>query len=134
MLTQQTYPSVTQYTERQNKAVHRILESLEKREERLGEHYQAYRVHSRQNCHRVIEISVEALGGEKVTFTVYMGDVSPSGMSFLFPYELPSPDIIIAIPLNEKDKTLFRGEIVRMKEIPDEEFFEYGVKFNGRLL
>ena len=134
MLTQQTYPGINQYTERQNKAVHRILESLEKREERLGEHYRAYRSHSRQNCHRVIEISIEALGGEKVTFTVYMGDVSSSGMSFLFPYELPSPDIIIAIPLNDTDKTLFRGEIVRMKEIPDEEFFEYGVKFNGRIL
>jgi len=134
MLTHQSYPSVNQYTEKQNKAVHRIIESLEKGEDRLGDHYKASRAHSRSRCHSVVEITVETLGGEKITFNAYMGDVSPTGMSFIFPSELPSPDIIVGIPLGNSDKTMFRGEIVRMKEFPGEDFIEYGVKFVGRLL
>ncbi len=133
MLTQQSYPCVNQYTDRQNKAVQRILDSLEKSEERLGEHYKASRAHSRQRCHSVVEIIAETLEGEKITFNAYMRDVSPSGMSFVFPNELPSPDVIIAIPLGNSEKTVFRGEIVRMKEFPGEDFIEYGVKFAGRI-
>ncbi len=134
MLTHQYYPCVTQYTDKQNKAAHRIIDSLEKGEDRLGNHYKASRTHSRQRCHSVVEITAETLDGQKITFNAYMGDVSPSGMSFIFPSELPSPDIIVGIPLGNADKTMFRGEIVRMKEFPGEDFIEYGVKFAGRIV
>jgi len=134
MLTHPSYPSVNQYTEKQNKAVHRIFESLEKGEERLGSHYEASRAHARRRCHSVVQITAESLEGEKVTFNAYMGDISPSGMSFIFPNEVPGPDIIVGIPLGDTNKTLFKGVIVRVKAFPGEDFIEYGVKFAGRIV
>lgn len=133
MITHQAYPGVDQYTEKQKRTVQRILDSLKRNEERTGSHYKASRAHSRRLCHSVVEITLETLEGEKLTFNAYMGDVSSSGMSFVYPRELPSPDIIVGIPLGGSEKAFFNGEIVRMREFPGEEFIEYGVKFAGRL-
>lgn len=134
MSLQTAYLSVQNYSEKQKREVFRLLDSLAKSENRLGEHYSLLRSHPRQRCQNILHLRLPAPSGEQVVVSAYMRDVSPGGTSFIYPGELDCHKIYVGIPIPGRDETWFQGEIVRRKQIMDQQFWDYGVKFKQRLI
>ena len=128
------YQSVENYSDRQTKTAMRILDTLDRSESRLIDHYTQIRHHKRASCRKVIHIRIPVPGGQPEAFSVYMRDVSASGAGFIYPGEIQTSEVMVGIPIPGKDDTWFQGKIVRCKEFMQEGFWDFGVKFTGRLM
>lgn len=134
MPTNLDYVSVENYSDRQRRSVQRVLDLLARNDHRFSDHYTPVRKHQRQHCHNLLTIRVPGLlADESAEFSVYMRDISPRGTSFVYPGMLDMTEIQIGIPIPGRDMTWFRGEVVRCKQVMEEDFWEYGVKFTQRL-
>lgn len=134
----QTYFSVDQYSPKQEKSAHRLLESLERNELRTQSVYNTQRSTPRRSFGGTIEVTLKnpyPVSEEKQneTITVYSADISGGGAGFIYPGEITQSELIVQIPINGRDPLIFKGTIVRRKEIVEEQFWEYGVKFIERL-
>ncbi len=128
------FVSAENYSEKQQRMVQRVLNLLARNDQRFSEHYNPVRKHQRQHCHNLLTIRVPGgMAEEAVEFSVYMRDISPRGTSFVYPGMLDLTEILIGIPIPGRDMTWFQGKVVRCKQIMEEDFWEYGVKFTQRL-
>ncbi|HBN75219.1 MAG TPA: hypothetical protein DD473_05265 [Planctomycetaceae bacterium] len=133
MVVETQFISAEQYSERQKRSAQRILDSLDRGEARLQDHYTQVRNYKRASCRKVIHVRISNPGGEPFAFSVFMRDVSSSGAGFIYPGPIPHDKILIGIPIPGRDDTWFEGVIARRKEFMQEGFWDYGVRFTGRL-
>ncbi|MCA8986340.1 MAG: PilZ domain-containing protein [Planctomycetaceae bacterium] len=133
MTTMAAYYSVEQYPEKLSRTAQRILDTLDRGESRLHDHYSQVRGHQRTTCRKVINVRIPQIGGPPQSFSVYMRDVSSGGAGFIYPGHIPEEKVMIGIPIPGRDDTWFEGKIVRRKEYIQEGFWDYGVKFTDRL-
>jgi len=133
MQVETSYLSVEKYSDRQQRLVRRLMESLTKSDSRLSEHYSHKRTHQRQRCHNVVLLRIPRPNDTPIELSAYMRDISAGGTSFVYPGDLEMRTIIVGIPIPGKETSWFEGEVVRCKQIMDEEFWDYGVRFRERI-
>lgn len=125
--------SAEQYTKRQQRLVCRLMDSLNKSESRLSEHYSHKRNHQRKPCSNYVLLRIPQKNDSPVEVTAYMRDISAGGTAFLYPGDLALRTIIVGIPIPGKEPSWFEGEVVRCKQVMDEDFWDYGVRFRERI-
>lgn len=130
--------SLEQYTEKQNRAISRVLDLLDRVEKRTNIHYSDKRSHERKDFRGIVWISMpdENAGDENQaeTIKVWSRSISQSGLSFIYPMPIYQTTILVGVPVQGNQVTWFRSEIVRQKEVQEEHFWEYGVKFLGKVI
>lgn len=133
------FVSIECYDHKQTKSVQRIIDTLNQEALRLSGHFEAQRGHGRKEFNGVVTIRVpnpdfanHGIGEPSFEFKAYCRDVSAGGTSFIYPEEIDVRKIFIGLG-NGSKKTWFNGEIVRSREMIEEDFWEYGVAFRGRL-
>ena len=128
-----------QPTRHQVRNAKRVLDSLDRLDERFQVHYSRQRKNERRHYRTLITIMVPhdesdgadlpcELGG--FTFLkVFSRDLSPNGLSFIHPGEIKHDEIFVNLPNTE---TRCKAQIVRAREVLDG-FWEYGVEFRQKL-
>ena len=137
-MSQQTaaFINVSDYSSRQKRSADRVLESLDAMANRLGSHYAHVRDHERKQMRgqAVIRFQNPSAEGEFHEFVVYVHNVSSGGICFIYPGEVEQKEILVGLKLNDGPPSLwFQGEVVRVRQISEEDFWEFGVAFRGRL-
>lgn len=132
------YLSIESYNERQNRSAQRVLDTLDQLDTRLSTHYSGKRRHTRVQyrgvgtvCIMNLEQSVLDPSGPG-SFSVHVRSLSQSGLSFIYPGEIFEKNVLIGLDQAGGGKTWFVAEVVRVKKIEEEAFWEYGVKFVRR--
>jgi hypothetical protein len=132
------YLSLENYNERQNRSAHRVLDTLDQLDTRLSTHYSGKRRHTRVQYRGVGTVcfpnpDVSILDPSSAgAFSVHIRSLSQSGLSFIYPGEIPERNVLVGLDQAGRTKTWFAAEIVRVKAIEEEGFWEYGVKFLRR--
>ncbi|WP_298868854.1 PilZ domain-containing protein [uncultured Gimesia sp.] len=129
--------NLEQYTDKQNRAISRVLDTLDRLEKRTDAHFSDNRAHERKNFRGVVWIATDpvnrAVTDEVNAIKVWSRSISQSGLSFIYPFRIYQKLIQVGIPVQDNQVTWFRVEIVRDKEIEEEQFWEYGVRFLGKV-
>ncbi|MFK7779419.1 MAG: PilZ domain-containing protein [Gimesia sp.] len=130
--------NLEQYNERQIRAIPRVLDSLDRLEKRTNAHYSENRIHERKNFRGVVWIKTPldiSSDEDEISCTkVWSNSISQSGLSFIYPFQFSEKLILVGVPIQDNQVTWFRAEIVRHREIIEENFWEYGVKFLGKII
>lgn len=125
-----------QYSDKQKRAMKRVLDSLDSLEKRMNNHYSGQRAHERKDYRGIVWISVPnddpTIGSSFNSVQVWSRSISQSGISFIYPFPIYQSTILVGIPVSSDQTTWFRSEIVRQREFEEEQFWEYGVKFVGK--
>ena len=129
--------NLEQYSVKQNRAITRVLDTLDRIDQRTGVHYSNKRSHERKDFRGVVWISLPdsdaADDQESTTIKVWSRSISQSGLSFIYPFPIYRNNILVGVPVQGSQVTWFRSEIVRQKEIQEEQFWEFGVRFLGKV-
>ena len=134
--------ALDQYTPSQQLAAGNALDMMDRLDDRLGDrlgdHYSKQRKHLRRDFRGLATLYVPNslnLDLDSVptnSCTVWARSVSESGLSFIYPGRMPSKQVVIGLDLSNGSQTLFRASIVRTRQVPGTDFWEYGVTFTGR--
>jgi len=130
--------NLEQYTDKQNRAISRVLDTLDRLEQRTHNHYSVKRSHERKDFRGIVWIRIPetSYSDESEVYTnirVWSRSISQSGLSFIYPDCIYPTVIQVGVPIQDDQVTWFRAEIVRQREIEEEKFWEYGVKFLGKV-
>lgn len=130
--------NLEQYSDKQNRAITRILDTLDRLEKRTNPHFSDRRKHERKDFRGVVWIRIPQNSRseeEEVTseIRVWARSLSQSGLSFIYPFRIYTTEIEVGVPVENHQAIWFRAEIVRQKEIGEESFWEFGVKFLGKV-
>jgi hypothetical protein len=130
-----SFLNVADYTERQHRALQRILDQVERCNARTEQHYARVRKFERRPYRGAVTVFLPTpdqldppLNGQG-TFTAWSYSLSQGGMGFVSLQALDERSIVVGVHLPGGQTRWFRGEIVRKRQIPGEEFFDYGVQF-----
>ncbi len=128
--------NLDQYTERQSRAINRVLDTLDRIEQRTDAHYSEKRSHERKKFRGLVWLSIPDGSQEfdQATTQVWSRSISQSGLSFIYPMRIYETEVRVGVPVSADQVTWFRAEIVRQKEIQEEHFWEYGVRFLGKVI
>jgi hypothetical protein len=125
------------YDEKLNRAAQRVLDTLERWDERFDEHYGPQRKHLRQTFRGVIAVLIPPDQGptaiEPLRFQAWARNISRSGLAFIHPVELRVSKVLICLDGQENGGSWLQSEIVRARAVQDG-FWEYGVSFKGRAI
>lgn len=129
--------SLDAYTEKQNRAAQRVLDTLDRLESRTDTVYRDERRHERRQFRGTAEVRLPDRDGQidplnPVTCRVWARCISQGGLSFIHPDRLKAQKCLVGIELPDGRQAWFQADIVRAREVPGEEFWEYGVAFRGR--
>jgi hypothetical protein len=125
------------YTEQQNRTVQRVLDDLDRWDERLAQHYRRQRDHERKSYRALVTVLLPqesaTATNQPTTFQAWARNISRGGLSFVHLQRLRQNKILICLnPAHGADNWM-NAEIVRARPI-QEEFWEYGVRFLGRAI
>lgn len=134
-MTMTAMPQVRDYTERQNRALLRIVEMLAATEARTRSNYEHLRKHDRLEFQGQILIYMAAMNGpppnedHPSTFPAWAYSISSGGIGFLTPESISTKTISVGLKRPDGSIRWMNGIIVRVRQIPNEEFFDYGLAF-----
>lgn len=130
--------TIEHYTERQQRSAQRVLDTLDQMDSRLSPHYSAKRQHSRRAYRGVGTLCFVDVSQPTIEFSkekcceVWIRAVSLSGLSFIYPEEILTKQVLFGLKSASGETTWFVAEIVRSRSVVEEGFWEYGVKFLRR--
>jgi hypothetical protein len=130
-----TIASLEQYSERQTRSLHRILERMSASEQRAETLYKRRRQHDRRQFQGVVLIYVptpeapEPSEDHPATFRAWAYNVSQGGVGFVSPEPIPGEQLMVGLKLPNDKVRWMNGRLVRNRPIPDEDFIDYGVSF-----
>jgi len=129
--------SIAEYSERQRRTVTRILDQLDRCNARTEQHYSRIRRHERKPYRGQVSVYVptpeqsDPPDNRRGVFTAWCYSLSQGGMGFISPNSIELDIVVVGIHLPDGQTRWFRGNVVRKREIPNEEFFDYGVAFHA---
>ncbi len=114
------------------------MDSLDREETRVKTVYGGQRAHGRKEFRREVTIRfVERDGAGQVSqyeTRVMARDISSGGVGFVYPEELPAGELFVGLPGADGQPAIwFKGSIVRRRPMNEEGFWDFGVKFHGRV-
>jgi hypothetical protein len=113
----------------------RVLDTLDKWDERLTDHYASQRKHDRTGLRSPVTVRIPCTGSDgqpaPVTVEAWMRNVSSGGMSFISETKFEATRILVGFRLNGLQETWYHAEVMRAREVVDR-FWEYGVAFRGK--
>ncbi|HVW00443.1 MAG TPA: PilZ domain-containing protein [Planctomycetaceae bacterium] len=114
--------------------VHRVLDTLDRWEERLNLHYGAMRGFERKAFRSQVLIAIPPAPPSprpNEPFRVWARNVSQGGVSFVYRVELSATKLFVGLLRGDQEPLWFRGEVVRARSV-HEGYWEYGVRFLER--
>ena len=130
-----TFLSIADYSERQFRALRRILDQIDRCNARTEPCYGPRRQFERKPYRGAVTVFVPTPerpypppNGQD-TFTAWSYSLSQGGMAFVSPSEFSERSVVVGIHLPSTQMRWCRGEIVRKRQILGEEFYDYGVQF-----
>ena len=114
--------------------VHRVLDTLDRWEERLNLHYSPLRGFERKAFRSQVLVAVPPLPPSprpNEPFRVWARNVSQGGVSFVYRVQLDVAKLFVGLLRGEQPVLWFRGEVVRARPV-HEGYWEYGVRFLER--
>ncbi len=131
------YTSLEKYTELQTRASNRILNLLDRIDLRNRTTYSLRRSHARLTFRGQVTLIIYEETNDKPApqeiIQVWARSLSQSGFSFIHPGSIKPRSLLVGLPVEGAEQSWFRAEIMRAQEIPQEEFWEFGVRFCGRV-
>lgn len=133
-------PYIPQYTERQNRSLKRIAESLTSAHSRTKSCYQHLRASDRKDFQNQILVCAtspshpEPSPAHPTTFPAWAYNLSQGGIGFVTLNEIFQTNVSIGIRTPEGGIRWLNGRVVRVRPIPEEDFIDYGVAFQSRNL
>ena len=130
--------SIEEYSENVSRAAVRVLDMLDRLESRTAPLYEKQRGHARSQYRGIVRIrevtdDVEVTDFDEIEECMVWGrSVSQSGISFIYPGSHEWQKIFVGIEVPGRGLTWMRAEAVRGRQVSDEDFWEYGVRFLGR--
>ena len=129
-----TITSLDQYSDRQHRALQRILERMTVSDQRAEPLYRRHRQHDRRQFQGAVLICLPAEAPEPSedhpsTFQAWAYNLSQGGMGFVSPSPIDGEHVSVGLKLPTGGVRWMAGRIVRRRRIPEEEFFDYGVGF-----
>ena len=136
-------------TQRLERSAQRVMDSLDRQDDRLNDHYSAQRKHERHELRTMAVVVLPSLSagpanGPETTDTqpatvasdperlvVWVRNVSPTGLSFIYPQEFAHKKLIVGLNPSPGSVTWFHAEVMRVRKALDG-FWEYGVAFRER--
>ena len=126
--------SLTGYTDSQQRSAQRALDTLDRLENRLDAHFSGKRRHARRPFRGTATIRMPAAGENRpAEFRVWTRSISESGLSFICPWQIAEPWVLVGLETAPGRPVWFFADIVRRKEVPEENFWDHGVAFRGRV-
>lgn len=132
-----SYISVAEFSERQQRTLQRILDQMERTNARTEQHYSRVRKFERKPYRGTVMVFLptpeqsEPPFNSHGTFTACSYSLSQGGVGFITPNYLAEQTIVVGVQLPNGRIRWFRGDVVRRREIPGEEFYDYGVAFHA---
>lgn len=132
--------STTQYSEHLERSAARTLDTLDKLDERMTTQFSGQRGFQRKQFRGHATIVFPDPSNPVFSLKdcnsckVWARSISAGGMSFIYPKEFKPRKIIVGLELGGAELVWFQAEIVRVKEVPEEDFWAYGVAFRDRLM
>jgi hypothetical protein len=114
--------------------VHRVLDTLDRWEERLNLHYSPLRGFERKAFRSQVLIAIPPkppAPRPNEPFRVWARNVSQGGVSFVYRVQLDATKLFVGLLRGEQPPLWFRGEVVRARPV-HEDYWEYGVRFLER--
>jgi hypothetical protein len=129
--------NVADYSERQNRALQRILDQMDRCNTRTEQHYARLRRFERRPYRGPVTVFLpspeqpDPPPSGRGCFTAWSYSLSQGGMGFVTPNEIDDPTVVVGVHLPDGAVRWFRGDVVRRREIPGEGFYDYGVAFHA---
>lgn len=126
---------VEHYDEKRQRAAQRVLDTLDRLDEREGKIYDRDR--QRRQFRSLITVSVAdpdnpiLKPGPENSFRAWGRSISETGLAFIHVEPIKHDAMLIRLDLGEKP-IWFRAQAVRSREFAEEGFFEFGVRFFDR--
>lgn len=114
------------------KTLIRVLDTLDKSEERLSDHFSPQRRHTRNDVRLPVEVRIPVAGSLPVVIEAWMRNVSPGGLSFISQAQITEKNILVGLKMDGVHESWFHAEVMRARDVMDG-FREYGVAFRGKL-
>ena len=127
--------SLSQYTERQSRALLRIKEMMTASDLRAETQYKRIRRHDRKPFQGIVLICLPTLEvpepseDHPSTFQAWAYNISQGGVGFVLPTPIPAENVAVGLKFTGQQVRWMSGRIVRNRPIPEEEFIDYGVAF-----
>ena len=137
-------------TQRLERAAQRVMDSLDRQDERLNLHYSTQRKQERHELRTMAVVVLPAIAVpaenppasvaaaqppavaiEPQRIDVWVRNVSPNGLSFIYPQEFPHKKLIVGLNPSPAATAWFHAEVMRVRKALDG-FWEYGVAFRER--
>jgi hypothetical protein len=125
------------YSDRQNRALPRIIEIMAAEESRAESRYKSRRRHHRRRFQGAVQVCQPTAafpapsGTHPTVFAAWAYNLSATGIGFVAPLPLADKSVAIGLRLPDGNVRWMPGRIVRSRQVPQEEFFDYGVEFDG---
>jgi hypothetical protein len=118
-------------------AIERVLDTLDRWDERMHGHQNQKRSHARNRLRQKIMIYIptnqqsvgEAL--DSTAISVWTRNISRSGICFIHTASIKVDDIIVCLSTPNSGAIYFHAKIVRRRQVHDG-FYEYGAEFKER--
>lgn len=113
----------------------RVMDMLDRWDDRLQDHYGRQRKHNRSSLRTVITLRMMMDGPdgpEPVMKAAWTRNISQGGMSFILPDQIPVTRLLAGLKMSgDGPESWFHIEICRSREVQDG-FWEYGAVFRGK--
>lgn len=130
-------PYIPQYTERQNRSLKRIVESLTAAQSRTKACYERLRTSDRKEFQNQVLVcqttptDPEPSPTHPSTFPAWAYNLSQGGIGFVALPVIGQYSVSIGIRTHEGSVRWLTGCVVRARTIPEEDFIDYGVAFRS---
>ncbi len=126
------------YSDSEQRAVMRLLDSLDRIDRRTGVHFEKVRSHARQPYRGIVWLAMPddvEVGGnpQDHAVKVYARSLSRSGLAFVCPSYIPHRRVLCGLTLANGTTRWMEADVVRRRETREQGFWEYGVSFCKRV-
>lgn len=128
--------SLTQTAEsRDERLACRVLDILDRWDERLQGHQTQKREFPRRKFRARITVYIESDGvagecAESMNLDVWARNISQAGLAFVYQGQIKAENIVVCLDPDAGGKMWYQAEIVRSRQVHNE-FREYGIRFTG---
>lgn len=134
-----TTTSSQAFTESQWRAVHRILDSMDRAAQRTEKLYSRVRKHARKSYRGPLTIFIPheehdtpPANGQDGCCPAWSYSLSQGGVGLIALECVSVPEFWVGVQLPNNTMRWMNGRIVRRRRIPEEDFFDYGVSFAAK--